>query len=212
MIVPNNSKLNGYDSIIFEVYFGGLANATKSSYTAMDIYTVSYLEAMEDIMKINVVALSDDAVISIASTAYANMTTDLTKYGYTEEEVLAMSEKLKVISKELRDLKFKTASAEVKKMQAVLDSLNTVFTIDRLSELNGIAKELSKLNINERSILDLTNYNELIASYNLYCDSLTPTIEAASGASNNSFNYAGASVVALLSIIAIAGFVLKSKI
>lgn len=211
LIVPNNSKLNGYNSIIFEVYFGGIDNAQKSKYTAMDSYSVSYLEAMERIMNISVVALSDEALINTASTAYANMSTDLTKFGYTQDEINAMSDKLTAISKDLRDLKFKTASADVKKLQAKLDSLNPVFTIDRLSELNNLAIELSKLTISERAILDLTNYNALISSYNDYCSSLKPTIDAVNEVANNSFNYASSLVFSLLSLITVAGVALKSK-
>ena len=177
----------------------------------MDSYSVSYLEAMERIMNISVVALSDEALINTASTAYANMSTDLTKFGYTQDEINAMSDKLTAISKDLRDLKFKTASADVKKLQAKLDSLNPVFTIDRLSELNNLAIELSKLTISERAILDLTNYNALISSYNDYCSSLKPTIDAVNEVANNSFNYTSSLVISLLSLITVAGVALKSK-
>ncbi len=212
LIVPNNEKLYGYDSIIFDVYFGGIENATKSNYTAMDSYSASYIELMERIMKIDVVALSDEEIINKASTAYANMSTDLTKFGYTEAELKEMSDKLTSITSDLRNLKFKTASAEVKNMQAKLDTLDTVFTIDRLQELNALARELEKLTLAERNILDLTKYNALIASYNSYCDSLQPVIDATNEVVNNSFNYAFAAVTSFLSLAALAGLVLKFKL
>lgn len=215
MILPNNSDISGYDSIIYEAYFGTLEDATYSEYTAMDSYAVKYLELIEKIMNKDIISLDDDSVISSCGLAYKNMSTDLTKFGYTLEELNKMAKCLSDAQTELREIKYKTASLEVKALQEVINSLNTTFTIDRLSELQSFATRLNKLTISEQSILDLTNYNLLLDSYNTYIDGLNPAIDSVNGIVNSSYNSyistVSVAVMSLISCITVAGFCLLKK-
>ncbi len=209
--LPANSNLEGYDSIFFDVYFD-LKNATRSNYEAMDSYTVLYLEYVGTIMNKTYITLDDSKLISNCSLAYSNMTSDLTKYGYTKEEVSAMEKAYKDASKELRELKYKTASQEVKDLQTLIDNLDTTFTISRLSELKSLAKRLDNLTQDNKDILDLTNYNTLLASYNTYLASLEPAINSATTVSNSSYNTSSVVAIALVSLItstSVIGLLLK---
>ena len=211
MILPSNEDIEGYDSIQYEVFFGTVENAQRSNYVAMNKTSVTYLESMDRIMNINIVSLQDETLINTASTAYVNLTDDLTKYGYTEAQLTQMSTKLAAVSKSLRELKYKTASAEVKNLQKELDELDTVFTLSRLTELTILANKINNLKPAEKTILDLTNLNTLKVSYQEYLDSLAPTIEGVDEVVSGSFNYLGVAVVALTTLTALAALALVKK-
>lgn len=206
MVLPKNDEISGYDSILFEVYFGGVDNATRSDYQAMDSNAVKYLELIEKIMNKNILSLEDDSLISNCGLAYNNISTDLTRFGYTEEELKNMENSLIKAQKEIREIKYKTASLEVKALQAEIDSLNTSFTIDRLGELQAFAERLNKLKLAERNILDLTKYNALMASYNAYLETLKPAINSVNGVLNSTYNYTGAAAITVLSLISVITF------
>lgn len=216
MILPNNTDISGYDSIIYEGFFGTLDNATYSNYTAMDSYAVKYLELIEKIMNKDIYTLDDDSLISSCGLAYNNMNTDLTKFGYTEEELTKMAKCLSNAQTELREIKYKTASLEVKAIQEVIDSLDTVFTIDRLLELQNFATRLNKLTISEQNILDLTNYNLLLESYNAYLEGLDSAIDSVNGIVNSTYKTStitttSVAVMSIISCITVAGFCLLKK-
>lgn len=211
LIVPNNSDINGYDSIIFEAYFGGVKNAEKSSYTAMTANAVTFIDAMDRIMKLDRISATYDSLITNASRAYNNINCDLTKYGYSQEEIDEMVKALNKAEKDLREIKFLSASSDVKEVQALLDNLDTVFTISRLSELEALAKKLNALKASDRAILDLTNYNALVKSYEDYQASITPAIDDVNSAVAGSYNYLGIAVLALVNAASVGLLVYFSK-
>ena len=209
--LPSNAKLQGYDSIFFDVYFD-MDNATISSYEAMDSYTVQYLEYVETIMNKSYISLDDSKLISNCTLAYSNMKSDLTKYGYTEAEIKEMENAYLKASADLRELKYRTASKEVKELQETINNLNTTFDISRLSELKSLAKKLDNLTSDNREILDLTNYNLLLESYNTYLSSLNNAISSAEAVSESSYNHGNAIAIALVSAItslSVLGILLK---
>lgn len=198
--LPANSDISGYDSIFYSVYFD-IDNATRSSYTAMDSYTVNYLEYVETIMNKEYISLDDSTLISNCTLAYSNMSSDLTKFGYTKEEVKTMEEAYLKAKSDLRDLKYRTASTEIKELQETINNLDTNFTISRLSELQSLAKKLDKLTSDNKSILDLTNYNKLVESYNAYLTTLDGAINSAEAVTNTTYNYTQAVAIAVASLI-----------
>ncbi len=204
MILPKNSDISGYDAIQYEVFFGTVEDAQRSNYTAMNQTSVTYLEAMDKVLNIKIVSLQDETVINEALTAYTNLTDDLTNYGYSQEELDNMYKVLTNANKVLRSLKYKTASNEVKELQELINNLDTNFTISRLTELRELAAKLDKLKANEKSVLDLTNYNKLLDSYQTYLNSLDSSISSVDTVVNNSYNYLGLAIVALTASLAVA--------
>ena len=211
MILPKNSEISGYDAIQYEVFFGSVSDAERSNYTAMNQTSLTYLEAMDKILTIKIVSLQDETVINKALTAYTNLSDDLTQYGYTQEELDNMYNVLVTANTTLRGLKYKTASNEVKDLQETINNLDTVFTISRLSELNALASKIDNLKASERSILDLTNYNKLLESYQVYLDSLDSSISTVDTVVNNSYNYLGLAIVALTASLAVAALAITKK-
>lgn len=211
MILPKNSEISGYDSIQYEVFFGPVAKATRSDYTAMNSTSITYLDSMDKILAIKHVSLQDETLINTALTAQTNLSDDLTAYGYSQEELDNMAQVLATANSTLKALKFKTASNEVKELQEVINNIDTTFTISRLTELNELAAKLDKLKADEKSVLDLTQYNKLLASYQEYLDSLNSAIDTVDNITNNSYNYLGVAIVALTTTLAAAVLVITKK-
>ena len=68
-----------------------------------------------------------------------------------------------------------------------------------------------KLKADEKSVLDLTQYNKLLASYQEYLDSLNSAIDTVDNITNNSYNYLGVAIVALTTTLAAAVLVITKK-
>ena len=179
----------------------------------MSANAVTFVDAMDRLMKLDLdrIALTYDSLITNASRAYNNINCDLTQYGYTQEEIDEMVAALNKAVKNLREAKYLTASSDVKEVQALIDNLNTTFTISRLSELESLAKKLNALKASDRAILDLTNYNKLLESYNNYQESLTPIIDNVNSAVAGSYNYLGIAVLALINVASVGLLVYFSK-
>ena len=57
MILPKNSGLIGYDSIVYEVYFGKDSEANHSDYEAMNKSLIQFIDYAEQIGKLNVITM-----------------------------------------------------------------------------------------------------------------------------------------------------------
>lgn len=49
MILPSNDDVVGYDSIIYEAFFGKVSDAQRSTYIAKDNRTVSFINLMANV-------------------------------------------------------------------------------------------------------------------------------------------------------------------
>ena len=72
----------------------------------------------------------------------------------------------------LNKLKLASASKNVRELQEKINNLPTTFDISKITLLRSINEELSNLTFENRSILDLTNYNALVASYEEYVNAI----------------------------------------
>ncbi len=86
MILPSNGGLTGYDTLIYEVYFGKQALAEISDYVAMDANLVQFIDGAKEILRIETVTLADDKLITDTVAALEASTKKGTEYGYSEEE------------------------------------------------------------------------------------------------------------------------------
>ena len=118
-------------------------------------------------------------------TAYNAIKQDYTKYGYTPEEWNHLVNVVKKAKEELRKLQFDNASQTVKNLQQEIKNLDTRFTISRLAELQALKKRLDSITLEELSLLDLTNYNALMDSYNSYIASIEEEVLPTTNVVNN---------------------------
>jgi len=176
MILPTNAKLNGYDGLPYLLYFGKVADAERSEYEARDKNLVDFFAYAERIKAIKVIALTDETLINKALSSYNAITQNPTDYGYGESEWTELVKVVTDAKSTLKALQLANASLMVKNVQALLDTLPTEFSITDLTMLQGVAEKINALSLEDRSVLDMTRYNQLLDSYQAYIDDVESEI------------------------------------
>ena len=208
MILPSNNDIDGYDSLVYEVYFGTVEEAERSTYEAMEQNLVDFINYASKVMDIEVVTLGHESIINSA-VRYLNLVKqDATKYGYSKAQWDEMVNRVTEAKSDLSKLKISLAGKKVKDLQVKLETLNTTFDITRLEELKGLASTINSLTTEEKRLLDLTNYNALVASYNEYCSTLNSEMTKVEENVNNTFIYISVAI-ASLSFLAFAATIKK---
>ena len=203
MILPANEEINGYDSIVYEVYFGTVSDAQRSTYVAMEQNLVEFITYANKVMDITSVTLDHEVVINNA-VRYLNLVKqDIKDYGYTQEQWDEMVSKVTKAKADLQALKLSYASKTVKALQNRINELNTEFNISRLEELKELSKAINALTPEEKRLLDLTNYNKLVDNYNLYRTNLNEEMTNVSNNVENAFMCINL-VIASLSVLGLA--------
>lgn len=210
MTLPSNAVLQGYDSIVYEAYFGKVSDATRSDIVAMDTTTLNYLNNVVLIPSPSNVTLLDDELISQTVAYYNALIQDLTDFGYTESQIDEMAAKLNNALVKLNELKREQASDAVKNTQNLINSLPDNFSIDKLNDFRTVYNSIYSLTISERNILDLTKYNKILAQYEAYVLDISEDANGITTIVNNSFAYnVVATVLACAQAIAMALYVFR---
>lgn len=195
LILPANDKVVGYDTLIYEGYFGDIENASRSNYVAKDTTTLAFLNILNKVPAKDDVTLDDDAVITEAVTLMNALTQDLTIFGYTKDEVANMTAKVEDARYRLYELKRDIARVEVRNVQALLDTVSTTFDLSNLDELASLAARINALSRDEQNILDMRRYNELLSSYNSYISLVNADNNVVDKITSNGYNYNGVSAL-----------------
>lgn len=165
MVLPSNSDISGYDSLIYEVYFGELSDAERSDFVAMENNMALFIEYAEQIMKIEQLTLADEDLVQNAVTAYNAIKTDYKDFGYSDDEWNAMVTAAQQASAYIKELRFSHASYEIKQLQEKINSLAGEYDPAKIPVMEDIQARLRLLTGSEREVLDLTYYNQYVAEY-----------------------------------------------
>ena len=178
MVIPVNADEVSYGSIVYELFFGKVENATRSAYTAKEQALKDFIEYAKEVEKLENITLSNERIVSAAMNAYSKVKQDPTDFGINEETWNNMVTKVKNASETIRKIKLSKASQTVKDLQESIDSLPSVpenKTIENLKPLlenkeltTKISSDLNKLKASERELIDVTKYNELVTAYSVY--------------------------------------------
>lgn len=187
MILPNNDNLVGYDSIVYEAFFGPVSQAQKSNYNAMEQNMVNYINYYNELAKVETITLAYEELVNNALTAYNSIKGDFTKFGYGYEEWEEMYNLVMSANETIKELKFHTASTKVKEVQELIDSLPDKFSVDNIELLLSISTRLNALKGDEKALLDLDKYNNMLDSYDDYIESIVEE----SSPFTNKFNKGG---------------------
>ena len=215
MILPANAEISGYDALHYEAYFGKVEDAERSSYVAMENNLIKFIENAKKIANIEHVLLGHEILINDTLTAYNALTQDATAYGISQAEWDNMVEVVNSAKKKLTKIKLEKAEQKVRDVQALIDGLDTSFDISDLAKLKEVAAAINSLTLNNRLILDLTAYNQLVAEYNAYLEKVQ--IEAAPIIKSvNAITFKEIAVIASLStaiagLATVLGVVVKRK-
>ncbi len=172
MILPANEDLIGYDSIIYQAYFGLTTNAQISKYVAMEQNMIDFIEYYKELAKVSAITLTNEEAVNNAMTAFNRIKADYRLFGYTEEEWNEMYQLIKNANEVIKELKYHTSSTKVKEVQEMINGLGTKFSVNDITILTIINTRFNALKGDEQALLDLTKYNNLLDSYNEYIDSI----------------------------------------
>ena len=214
MTLPKNDTLEGYDSLVYEAYFGSVSKARRSSYEAMDKNMTEYIDYAQRVIALGGaenVTLADETLINNAVAAYNAVKQDPTQFGYTTAEWNAMHDAVFAAKAKITEIKLSQASASVQDLAARLTAADfpTRFTIDKLEFLRNISAEIDALSASDRVLLDLTKYNKLVDSYGNYVASVNDEATAIKNTANKGAAAAAAMAAALTGAAAAAAVVLK---
>lgn len=208
MVLPCNEKLEGYDSLVYEVYFGAVADAPRSNYEAMDKNMVDFYEYALKVSEITTVTLADETLVNNAVASYNSITQDPTKYGYDKDEWDELVRKVSNAKAVIEGIKRANASQKVKEVQALIDALPTQFDVADLADIQAVVARMNELSVSDRALLDLTRYNQLRASYDEYRNALDEEIQPVKE-SQNALGVALAFAVSL-SLLSALGVIKRS--
>lgn len=177
MILPANKEVFGYDSIVYQAYFGKVTNATRSDYESAEQAFVNFIWYAEQLATVETVTLAQEELVNNALAALSAITQDATvlarRYGYTASQYLLMTNNVRQAREQIIKLRIANSNKAVKDVQQLIDRLPAgAFNISMLSELNAVYRAINSLSVDDRAILDLTQYNRLMTAYNNYCQSV----------------------------------------
>ena len=165
MVLPSNADISGYDTIVYEVYFGEVKDAERSGFVAMENNMAMFIEYAEEIMKKDLVTVTDETLVSNAITAYNGIKGNYADFGIEkttwDEMVTAATE----ANTRIRELKFAHASYKVKQLQAQIDSLAGEYDKSKVPTMQDIQAKLKNFKPAEREVLDLTELNKFVEEY-----------------------------------------------
>ena len=168
MILPANGTLEGYDSLIYLVYFGPSGEAERCDYVAMEKTMINFIDYASQIAALHTVTLMDETLINNALSAYNAIRQDATDYGYTREEWDAMVQTVTEAKAQLTSLKLANAGKDLQELQARIDALPAVYDPSYGSLATDLAAEINALTYANRALLTLTRFNTFQASYQAY--------------------------------------------
>ncbi len=170
MLLPVNLNISGYDSMIYEGYFGKAAAAQRSSYTAMELNLRNFIEYAEALVDMTDVTFDDEELIVDAATAYNGITQNYKDYGITDEQWNSYTEALTKTSAALKELKLSNASRTAREIQARIDALPDTFDGSQAQRdvFDQLRRDVNLLTRRDREALDLTRYNAFRTSMDSY--------------------------------------------
>ena len=185
MILPNNAEVEGYDSLVYEVYFGKIKDALRSDYTAMENSMLEFYEYAKQVAALKNVTLVNEKLVNNALTAYNSVTQDPATYGYDKTEWAALVKAVQDAKEDIRNIKFANANENVKRVQALIDALPSVFEAKDLASIQALMEAINELQGSDRSILDMTKLNALKSSYNEYRNTVQEQVEPLKESTDN---------------------------
>lgn len=205
-ILPANADIEGYDSVVYLVYFGAIDDADRSEYVARSKSLIEFYEYAQAVEKIETITLSDEKLIDNALSAYNAIKQNPADYGYDVTEWNRLVASVKAAKTQLKAIKLANASQNVKDVQKLINELPETFAVSDVAKIGDVASKIAALSADDRAILDMTRYDALQASYDAYMNSLKAEIAPVKNAMNGSAAAAAASVLTLLAAAVVKKF------
>jgi len=217
IVISSNANVSSYQTPIYNLYFNweeydyeNMENNEKffNDYEALDEYSLDYL---------NKVSLIPDEVLIIhgniimeAKTSYNLLKQDLTKYGYSQEYLDSLYNKLIKAEETWNELNDARIQKTYKYLIEEIQELGPDYSHDKIKLYNTIIKEINLISKEEKRYLDISNVESFKDGLDQYFKDLSDeidTIENISTLPITSVNKVGMTI-ALATTGAIAGLTL----
>ena len=168
MVLPANKDVEGYDSLVYLVYFGEVENAERNTTLAKEPNLITFVTLAKEIKEYDEIVIAHEDKVNTALTALRAIKQDYSFFGYSEEEWNNFVKTVEEAQSIIKEIKIKNAKKLVRDTYALLKQLPTSFSTDMIDQLNEATSMVNELTIDEKYLLDLKNYNELIKAYEDY--------------------------------------------
>ena len=186
MVLPANKNVEGYDSIVYLVYFGKVEDANRNTTLAKEPNLIKFVTLANEIKEYDQIVIAYEDKVNEALTALRAITQDYTFFGYTKEEWNSLVKVVEDAQVIIKEIKINNAKKLVRDTYALLKELPTEFSESMIDELNEVTSLVNELTIDEKYLLDLKNYNNLVKAYEDYLTNLNnPSITPEPTPSNN---------------------------
>ena len=175
MVLPANNDVEGYDSIVYQVYFGSVEDATRNTTLAKEPNLVTFVTLANEIKEYENIVIAHEDKVNEALTALRAIKQNYTFFGYSEEEWNSLVKVVEDAQAIIKDIKIKNAKKLVRDTNELLKQLPTEFSESMIDQLNEVTSYVSELTIDEKYLLDLKNYNNLVSEYEDYLESKNNT-------------------------------------
>ena len=216
MILPANAA-DGYNGAVYEAVFGKAEYSDRSQYAAMDTNSKNFVEYATKIAALDgKIVLADEKLVNNAVSALNLLTQDLTKYGYTQQEIDTLTKAVKDAKAKLTELQIASAGRDFKNIVSAISELSDTFTASMIATLKRINGEISTLTMEEQILLretaEYAKYSSLVRQYNAYCETVTAEGDEAAAAAVGAFAYGAVAVGAAATLLAAAALVVKKRL
>ena len=197
LVLPANSSVEGYDNLVYEVYFGRVSSATRSQYVAQERSMVEFYTYATKIASLKQVILDDETLINNALAAYNAIEQDPADYGYDMQEWQALVDAAFAAKNTVWALKMANASQKVRDVQARIDALPDEFSVTDLPALMALAEDIQALLPADRSLLNQSKMAALSEGYDAYRAALGAELAPYKAMVDDAFAAVAAAVAAL---------------
>lgn len=165
MILPVNDNITGYDSLVYLVYFGSVEDAAKSNHLAKETNMITFVELARKIKDLDQVLIQHEDMVNQALTSLKAIKLNYILFNYSEEEWNSLVTTVETAKQTIQEIKIRNSKKQIRDVHELLETLPTVYDASINNLLIDITNKLNELTIDDRSVLDLDNYNSLYAEY-----------------------------------------------
>ena len=169
IIIPKNKNVSGYDNILYGLYFD-LETMEKSKYTALDHISIEFLDKINLVPE--VVNLNDKLIIEDARRAYNALKQDLTDFGYTKDEVLAMEALLVSAESQYKNLMTQRINKIYGYLIEEINELGPKYQFNKIADFHKILGDLNLIDKEDKKYIDTTNVEKFQEEYQEYFTNL----------------------------------------
>ncbi len=174
IIVSKNADIDSYSHVLYSLYFD-LENLNKSDYEALNDRSKNYLNKVSQIP--DQVLLSDELIIKEARTAYNLLNQDLTTYGYDQEYLNNLYNKLLKAEEEWLTLKMNRINHAYAHIIKAINDLGSTYDFNKISDYYEAKEQFERISDNDKKYIDSSNLDNFKKGFDEYFNNLTEDIK-----------------------------------